>query len=193
MGVLVPESGLLTALPHLFSEPSVQAASPSADLCTSSLPPWGAACLPVNCFEFLPQGPSWPGLHLLPARQSSPQDPAGPLPWGPEAPVGSRWPEKQEKEVIREAAHSEGRRRREADRVNLRRNSKYPPPHRWPEPACMAATLSKGRHPGWTSWSWLQPQESKGRKRRDPLGWFQRSLFMWGGGLEGSVQSYVSF
>lgn len=66
--VLVPEPGLLTALPHLLSEPPVQAASPSADLCTSSLPPWGAACLPVNCFEFLPQGPSWPGLHLLPAE-----------------------------------------------------------------------------------------------------------------------------
>lgn len=54
----------------------------------------------------------------------------------------------------------------------------------------MAATLSKGRHPGWTSWSWLQPQESKwAEEKRSPRGWFQEESFYVGWGLEGSVQS----
>lgn len=45
------------------------------------------------------------------------------------APVGSRRPEKQEKSVvIRAAAHLGGGRGRKADRVILRRNSKYAPP-----------------------------------------------------------------
>ena len=43
-------------------------------------------------------------------------------------PVGSRWPEKQEKAVIRAAAHLGGGRGRKADRFNPRRSSKYPPP-----------------------------------------------------------------
>lgn len=66
------ESELLTILPrpikNLLSEPPGQAASLSAELHTSCLAPQGAACLPVNRFDFLPHGPSWPGLHLLQAE-----------------------------------------------------------------------------------------------------------------------------
>ena len=55
------------SIKNLFSEPPVQATRPSADLHTSFLAPQGAACL-LNCFDFLPQDPSWPSLHLLQAE-----------------------------------------------------------------------------------------------------------------------------
>lgn len=93
-----------TAVKSLLSEPPVQAASPSSDLHTSSLAPQGAVCLPVNCFDFLPQGRSWPGLHLLQAEAELGPGSSRAFVLRACTPVGSRWPEKQKEMIIREAA-----------------------------------------------------------------------------------------
>lgn len=85
-------------------------------------------CLPVNCFDFLPQGPCWPGLHLLQAEAEP-----GPRP--------SRWPSVptacsscreqvagRAEEDDRQGSSLEGGSARKEERVDLKRNSKFPPP-----------------------------------------------------------------
>lgn len=78
--------------------------SPPAGLHTSSrLPKGPPACLSIALISD-PRAPAAPASTCCDQRQSLPQDPGGPLSWGPAAPVGSRWPVKQERTVTGEAA-----------------------------------------------------------------------------------------
>lgn len=115
-----------TAVKSLLFELPVQAASPSSDLHTSSLAPQGAVCLPVNCFDFLPQGRSWPGLHLLQAEAEL--GPGSSRAFVLRA-CSSCWEQvaRKAKGDDHQGSSLEGGRGRQADRVHMRKNSKCPP------------------------------------------------------------------
>lgn len=128
----------------LLSEPPVQAASTPAGLHTSSWIPKGPACLSIALISY-PWAPAGLVSTCSNQTQSLPQDLAGPLSREPAGPVGSRWPEKQDRVVIREAAwEAEGKRRQ----IALIQGGILSARPQRPEPFCIAVHSQPGQKLG---------------------------------------------